>query len=431
MKPDLPQQLDGGVLAEAHARMPPMTRVRRHFKGRAIRDVGRALRCELDGSGVTVAAGSAIAIAVGSRGIANLVTVVAGVVAWVKAAGGRPFIVPAMGSHGGATAEGQRALLAGYGVTEGAVGAPVRSSMDVVELARGDLEIPAFYDRHAFDADGTIVINRVKPHTDYHGPYESGLMKMVAVGLGKQRQAMPIHSFGVPGLRDLMPRVARHVLVHGNVLLGVGLVENARDETCRVAAVPAGEIPEREPKLLALARRNMARLPVDVLDVLVIDEMGKDVSGVGLDSNVIGRLGMTGQRWPTRPRIGVILVRDLTEATHGNAVGMGLADVITRRLFDGIDFRATYENLYTSGFLERGRVPVVAPDDRAAVAFALRGAQVRDPSRARIVHIRNTLCLGEMRVSPAVLAEMAGRADVEVLETLAEPMGGDGELVSV
>jgi hypothetical protein len=287
--------------------------------------------------------------------------------------------------------------------------------MAVVELDRGDLEIPVYFDAEASRAEGTIVINRIKPHTSFHGLYESGLMKMIAVGLGKHAQALAIHRFGLEALRKLVPRVARQVLRRGNVLLGIGIVENAREQTLRVQALPAAAIPDEEPGLLELARANLPRLPVDELDILVVDEIGKNISGLGLDPNVVGRLMIRGEPEPASPRIRLIVVRDLADDSRGNATGMGLADIITRRLFAKIDFAATYENVLTSTFTERAKVPMIAETDRQAMEFAAQVLRGTPPAGLRIVRIRNTLHLEEMLVSPAVLASVSGRSDVEVI----------------
>jgi len=408
--------------------LPTLTRIRQRFPRPRVDDLERTLEAELAASGVAIPRGARIAIAVGSRGIANLPRLVKTVVSWVKAQGGEPFLVPAMGSHGGATADGQCEVIEGYGVTEAAMGAPIRSSMEVVELPAGELPTPLFYDRHAFEADGTIVVNRIKPHTDYHGRYESGLMKMLVIGLGKHRQALAMHSLGVYGLREVVPQAARQVLRHGNVLLGVGVVENAYDETQLVRALPAQDLPDREPELLELARAAMPRLPVEALDVLIIDRFGKDISGVGLDTNIIGRLLIDGEPEPVSPRVKLIVVCDLTDATHGNACGLGLADLMVRRAYDKIDFAATYENLFTSGFLRRGKTPIVVDTDREALVYALRGAGVTDPARARIARIVDTLQLGELLVSPAVLDELAHREDIEVVGPGGDVFDGNGAL---
>ena len=323
-----------------------------------------------------------------------------------------------MGSHGGAIAEGQQRILEGYGITPEYVGTEIRSSMAVVELPRGDLAIPVFYDRQAHEADGTIIINRIKPHTSFHGRYESGLMKMMAIGLGKQAQALAIHRLGPAGLRDIMPAVARQVLQHGNVILGLAIIENAYDEILKVQAVLADRIPDEEPLLLDLARANMPLLPVSDLDILIVDEMGKDISGLGMDTNVIGRLRIRGQPEPERPNIGIIIVRDLSAGSHGNAVGVGLADIITRRLFEKIDFKATYENALTSTFTERAKVPIIAETDQLAIDFACRALGTSSENNLRLIRIQNTLRLDQLDVSPAVLDEIKDRPDIEILTPL-------------
>ncbi len=377
--------------------------------------------------GVTLEPGSEVAITIGSRGITDLTTVVGRVVAWVRAQGATPFLVPAMGSHGGATAEGQREVLAAYGFADGWEDCAVRSSMDVVPVAGDhDLPVPIVTDAHAAAAAATIVVNRVKQHTDFHGPYESGLLKMTAIGLGKRVQAEALHAHGTRGLRELMPRVAEHVLAHANIVAGVAIVENALDQTMCVQAIPAAEIPTAELALLDDARAHAARLPVDDLDVLLIDRMGKDISGVGLDTNVIGRTMIAGEIDPPTPRIGMIACHELTPASHGNATGMGLADVVTRRLADAIDHEITRTNVVTSGFLLRGKLPLVADDDRQAWELCLRGAGVIDPSTVRAARIVDTLRCAELWVTDAVLGDLAGRDDVEVLErgiALHDPAG--------
>jgi len=387
----------------------------RRFPGERLSDIDCALAAELAGCDAAIRPGMRIAIAVGSRGIAELARLVAGVVAWVKARGGKPFIVPAMGSHGGATAEGQQEVLTGYDITEATMGAPIRPSMAVVELPRDAAEVPVYFAEEAYRADGTILINRVKPHTSFTGRYESGLMKMMAIGLGKAPQARAIHALGVRGLREVMPQVAGQVLRHGNVLLGVAVVENAHDELLLLRAFPAAEIAAREPELLEIARRCQPALPVDALDLLIVDEIGKNISGLGMDTRVIGRLSIRGEAEPERPRIRLIFARDLTAATHGNACGIGLADLVTRRLFERVDLRATYANVLTTGFLERGKIPLIAETEADALAMAAAALGRESLEGARIIRIANTLRLDALLVSPPVLAEIAGRDGIEVL----------------
>jgi hypothetical protein len=400
---------------------PRFYRIRRHTKPPRIADVAAAVRSELDASGVRFAPGSQVAVAVGSRGIINLATIVRETVNWLKERGAEPFIVPAMGSHGGATAEGQAAVLREYGVSEEALGVPVRSSMEVAELPRADLPVPVFFDRRALEADATVVINRVKPHTSFHGPHESGLVKMVAIGLGKHSGAAAIHRLGVAGLRDIMPQVAAQSLRYGNLRLGLAVVENSNDETMLLKAVPAEGIIEIDRELLPVARAAMPSLPASDLDILILDEMGKDVSGLGMDPNIVGRLKIAGQPEPDSPGIKMIIVRALTAKTRGNALGIGLADIITRKLFEAIDLRATYENVLTSTFLERAKIPLIAENDEEALRFAGQGVGVTALSDARIVRVKNTLRLEEAWISEPLHPEVGVLDDVEV-KGLVEPV---------
>jgi hypothetical protein len=405
-----------------------MVRVRQRFLAEHIKDIDAATRETLAASGVTIRQGMDIAIAVGSRGIAGLGRIVSVTVEWVRRQGGNPFIVPAMGSHGGATAEGQEAVLRGYGIEEATVGAPIRSSMDVIELPRGESPVDVFFDQNANRADATIVINRIKPHTSFRGHYESGLMKMIAIGLGKHRQAKAIHALGVEGLRTVMPKVARQILRQANVVLGIAVVENAYDEPLLIRAIPSFSIPQEEPALLELARRNMPSLPLDRIDLLIVDEIGKNISGLGMDTNIIGRLKIRGQSEPDFPDIRVIVARDLTVETGGNAAGVGLADIATRRLVSKIDFQATYENVLTTGFLERGKLPIIAETDREALDIAFRADGMPHPSLARIVRIQNTLRLSELHVSRTALEDLAECEHVDTLGHVSPVFLHDGTL---
>jgi hypothetical protein len=389
-----------------------LTKIRQRFERPRLPDIPAAVREALEDVKSHVRPDASIAIAVGSRGIANLSTIVRTTVDVVKERGAHPFIIPAMGSHGGGTAVGQAEVLASYGVTPEAMGCPVNSSMETVELTGPESPARVFMDKFAYESDGVILINRVKLHTDFHGRHESGLVKLSVIGLGKHRQALEIHSHGVYGLRNLIPPTAERIFDSGKVLFGLALVENAYDETMKIAAIEAGEIMEKEPALLALSRANMPYLPVDDIDLLIIDEMGKDISGAGIDPNIIGRNMIRGEPEPDRPRIKAIVVTDLTPASHGNAVGLGLADVVTRQLVDKIDVDATYENTVTSTFLERGKIPVTAPTAREAYVWAKRSCGVIPDEDFRVVRIRNTLELSEVYVSDAVLEALADREDV-------------------
>jgi hypothetical protein len=362
-------------------------RVRQRFSATKLDDVARTVRAEL--LPFPIEPGKRIAIAVGSRGITNLLIVVNEVLRWVREHDAEPFIVPAMGSHGGATAEGQRKILEGFGLTG------IVSSMDVAQLGPD-----VFIDRHAFESDGVILINRIKPHTSFHGRYESGLMKMLAVGLSKDAGAIALHQHGVAGLRERIPVIARKILATGKILFGIAIVENPYDETMSVRAIAASRIPEEEPALLELARQNMPTLPVEDIDLLVVDEIGKEISGTGMDTNVIGRLRIAGETEPERPRIGRIFVRDLR---GDSSYGIGLADVTTRRLVEKADWKVTNINAQASGFYERAKVPKILESDEEVL------------TGERTVRIKNTLQLETLIVSEPVLTEIEGREAIEMI----------------
>jgi hypothetical protein len=390
--------------------LPLLIKIRQKFPDRHLVDIAEAVHREIAPLAAAVPAGSRIAITAGSRGIANLSLIIRTVVHDLRALGIFPFIVPAMGSHGGATAEGQREVLAGYGITEELVGAPVLSSMDVVELPRGDLDHRIFQDRLAFEADGIIVINRIKVHTDFSGQTESGLLKMCVIGLGKHRQALEIHRFGIHGLRDLVPRAAGQIIRQSKIIFGLGIVENACDETLVIRAIRPDRLEAEEARLLEICRQNMPRLPVQQLELLIVDEMGKEISGTGMDTGIIGRRLIRHEPEPESPDIAKIVVTDLTESSHGNALGVGLADFITRRLYQKIDFAATYANILTSTFTDRGKIPMIAATDHGAAEYASQTWGPVDPEKARIIRIKNTLKLDEIYVSRPVLAGMDAAA---------------------
>lgn len=369
-----------------------------------------------------------IAVGVGSRGIANLAPIVRGVVAALRAAGWEPFVVPAMGSHGAATAEGQKAVLAGYGVDEAWLGVPVRATMETV--VAGEVEgLPVHVDRFASEAGAVFVVGRVKPHTDFHGDWESGLAKMAGLGLGKQRGARTMHSAGVHGLRDLAPAAARMLAERGLLAGGLAIVENQRDETALLRGLGASEIggPE-ETAVLARARELMPRLPFEQVDVLVVDAMGKEISGTGLDSNVLNRMRIEGEAEPDGLRVTCVAVLDLTDASHGNAIGIGLADFVPRRVVEKIDVESFYPNVLTSGFvsINRGKLPLVLADDREAIqaAIAFRGRP--DSVPVRLARIPDTLHTERIGVSEAMWEEVTSRDDVEPVSD-PQPLEFDAE----
>ena len=402
-------------------------RIRQQFDRHGLSDPVTSLQEQLARLDHVIRPGARIAIAVGSRGISNLALLVEAAGGYVRARDAHPFIVPAMGSHGGATADGQAEVLASYGVSEEAIGLPVRATMEVMELPCAGLPMKVFMDRHAYESDGVILINRIKPHTDYHGLYESGLMKMALIGLGKLEGAFAVHDFGVAGLRELIGPGAAHVLASGRILAGIACVEDAYHETMIVKVLKADEIAGEEPRLLTIARNNMPRLPVDAVDVLVVDRMGKDISGVGIDPNITGRTGVAGQHDSTAPVIKALMVSDLTDRSHGNAIGVGMADVITRRLYDKIDVAVTHGNVIASSFLERGRIPVFAPTDREAFQIALRSCGRLPDDGAKVIRILDTLHLEEMYVSTAVLGALRHPERTEIVGPARDLFDDGGE----
>ncbi len=387
--------------------LPRFIRIRQRLDAPRV-DVEAALRRELERispAGV-VAPGERIAVAVGSRGIAGLPVLVATLIAQVRAWGGRPYIVPAMGSHGGGTAQGQLELLASLGITPEEIGVPVEPSMEVEEIGWDDEGFPVYFSRAALQANGIIVLNRVKVHTDYHSEHESGMIKMLVIGLGKRRGAETIHKRGIRGLRDGIPAAARVILQRAPVRLGVATVENAYEDVACVRAVLPRDFFDEERKLLAECRMLLPRLPFDRADVLVVDEVGKEISGTGMDPNVIGRLMITGEKELDRPFIRRIVVLNLTAASHGNCTGLGLADFITERVYRKIDLAAFYVNTLTGAMVERGKIPMIMPTDEEAVKAAARTSWDAMPGKERIARIRNTLMLHELEASEPLVSDI-------------------------
>lgn len=407
-------------------RIPPLARVRQRLNDRVLQDLdGTVVRLVEERLAGRVRPGQRIAIAIGSRGVANIARIARGTVEGVRRLGAEPFIVPAMGSHGGATADGQVAVLASLGVVEGFVGCPIRATMDVVQIGETDDGMAAYLDRNAASADGIIVVNRVKKHTDFHGDIESGLMKMISIGLGKKAQADLIHAFGAEGLKRYVPLVARVTLARAPILLGLATLENGYEETAEIVALDPPEIEEGEKRLLRKHKRTYPMLPFDEIDLLIVDQIGKDISGTGMDTNVIGRIRIPGVPEPPRPRIKTIVALSLTEASHGNAVGVGLADLISQRFRDQIDDQAMAINVITSGFLERGKVPITLPDDRQAIETALSRLSPDIRHRPRVARVLDTLHVAEFDASEALVDEARGNAGLTLVSEFL-PIAFDG-----
>lgn len=402
------------------APLPRMARVRQELPDDHLADVAGAVRTALADGGLRqrVQPGQRIAITAGSRGIANIATVIRTVAEEVRAAGAEPFVVPAMGSHGGATVEGQRAVLAEYGITEAEVGAPVLATMDTVTVGHLEDGTACYMDRNAHEGDGVIVVGRVKAHTAFRADIESGLCKMLAIGLGKQRGAETNHA---RGLAHTIPEVASVLLASGKVVLGLGLVENAYHRLHTIQAVSPDCFHEADRTLLKLANELLPRVPFDELDLLIVDELGKNISGSGMDYNVVGmwrRIG--GEKRPNFKRIAVL---GITHQSEGNGLGMGIADFTTRRLFEQLDLQKTYMNGLTATAYDALKIPVIMASDLEACEAALKAANTGAP--ARVVWIRNTLELQEMLVSEALLPEVASVSSL-VVEGEAADLAVDG-----
>ena len=381
-------------------------------------DLSRSIVATLEGLGIAPEKlrGKRIAVAVGSRGIASLKDIVSTVCGWLKAQGAQPFVFPAMGSHGGATAEGQRKILEGYGVTEAALGVEIRSSMETVLLGTTPEGFKVFMDRNAWESDGVVVVNRIKPHTDFSGKIESGLLKMMTIGMGKLEGATEGHRRSWKyGFETTIRSVSAKVLASGKILFGLAVVENELHQIAAARAALPEDLVAQEESTLQLARTLVPRIPFPALHLLVVDEMGKNVSGTGMDTKVIGR----GVELPPgeAPTISMIYVRDLTRDSGGNAVGMGSADVIHERLYQKIDFEKTYLNARTALHPAGGRLPIHLPSDREAFDLTLGHLGSPEPGEQKIVWIRNTLALDRIAISAPLAREAARLPRWRLLET--------------
>ncbi|MEX0938717.1 MAG: lactate racemase domain-containing protein [Pirellulales bacterium] len=412
---------------------PKIFRLRQKFSRPRVEDIPATVEQELLRLSLAqcVRPGQSVAITAGSRGIANIHLIIKAIVGHFRSIGAQPFIVPAMGSHGGGTAEGQRKLIESYGITEEFCGCPIRSSMETVVVCEAEEGFPVHIDRLAYEADHVLVCGRVKPHTAFTGSIESGLMKMMLIGLGKHAGAKVYHAAIQDYSFDQIVRsVGRHVLKRCNVVAGLAIVENAYDETARLQAVAPEEFEPREQELLQLAKEWMPRLPFDRVDVLLIDEMGKNISGSGMDTNVIGRKYYENVAAPDEfPKVKRIVTRGLTRETHGNAIGIGIVDFCTQRLAESIDRHSTWINGWTASHIGVVKMPPAFETDRAILDAALPTIGLTPPERAKVLWIRNTLDLAEVECSAVFLDDAQQRDDLEVLSPLRDlPLDAQGNL---
>ena len=410
---------------------PPIARVRQSVPQPRVADVPGTIRRLILESRLRerVKPGGRIALGIGSRGISVLPSAARAAVEALQQMGYRPFIVAAMGSHGGATPEGQRALLAGYGITPEAMGVEVRTDMDTVVLGTSPVGLPIYFDKNASEADGIVLINRVKPHTDFHSTHESGIVKMMVIGLGKHQGAEQVHKLGLRGMKEVLPAVGRFLIKNTTFALGLAILENADDLPAEIVAVEPETAFDVEPALLERARGLMARLPFDRIDVLIVGELGKNYSGAGMDPNVIGRQMVETQPDLDRPVITRLAVLDASAESHGNLVGIGFADLATERLVAKIDPEPFRVNILTSCCLERARIPITLPTDRDVFEAALQTCWRIDPSEARLVIIPNTLELNTLWVTPPLKDEVRAHPHL-TLETDYRPIpfSADGRL---
>lgn len=401
------------------ARYPRTFRVRQTFERPLVVDVAATVRAELTRIGVAprVQPGQTVAITAGSRGITNIAVILKATVDFFRAAGAQPFIVAAMGSHGGGTPEGQRAILTNYGVTEEFCGCPVRTRMETVVLDRTAEGIPVHFGRDALAADHVVVVGRVKPHTELFGDHQSGLMKMLLIGLGKHEGAKIYHRAFVDFSFDQIVRsVGRRVIEKGRILAGLGIVENAYDETGLIRAVLPQELEAQDQELLALAAKWLPRLPFDHADLLLVDEIGKEISGCGMDTNVIGRKRY--EHWTEAhefPKVKKIAIRSLTEQTHGNATGLGKSEYCLTRVVEAMDKRVTYINVATACYPQVAMIPPHYDTDRELLDVALATVGLVEPPDVKLLWIRNTLRVEEVECGEAFLPLARGRRDLEIL----------------
>ena len=405
---------------------PKMLRIRQKFDASRLENVQHKIVDELETIEVKsrIKPGATVALLVGSRGITDIITVVQTVASELKKMGAKPFIIPSMGSHGGATAQGQKEILKHLGITEDTIGIPICSTMEVIHV--GEISVlgskfPIYIDKYAYEADHVVVINRIKPHTDFSGDFGSGWMKMMSIGLGNHIGALSYHRvIASYGYANVIKRIAQKVLDTGKILFGLGIVENAYGETADIGAALADTLVQTEYELMKQAKQYVAHLPFDEVDLLIVDEMGKDISGSGMEPTVHGRLHCLSEPSLEKPKIKRIFVRDLTPGSEGNALGIGFADFTTKRLVDKIDFQTTYINCITGMDPEDGRIPITFDTDREAIDAALNTIGFIEPENAKVIWIKNTLSLEEIVVSEAYQKQVEAQDNLELIQNMGQ-----------
>ena len=400
--------------------IPNMLRVKQNFENHKLDDVASVLKMQIARPGIKekISTGKSIAVGVGSRGVSNIGVAVKALVESLKDLGANPFVFPAMGSHAGGTEESQKALLAGYGITEETMGVEIKATMETVVPVVLEDGTKVHMDKNASEADGVIVINRVKPHTNFRGSIESGICKMLTIGMGKLNGASELHgTYPMSQFGTALPNAASKLIEKIPFLFGVGMVEDAYDNTAIIEAIPSAELLEKEAQLQIKAKELMGRICFEQIDILVVDEIGKEISGAGCDPNITGNKYEPGFE---KPAVSKLVLLDLTDKTKGNATGFAAADVITKKLFDKIDFPTTYANVVASSRLDGGKVPIPMATGNKAVRLAAKTLNGIDPLKARIVRIKNTLKLDEIYVSESMLEEVNNNSILEKVSEAAE-----------
>lgn len=409
--------------------LPKMVKIRQVYDDSKVENIGEHLAGELDAKikNPDSLKGKRICLTAGSRGMPGYVDIMKTIIGWLKEKGAKPFIIPSMGSHAGGTAEGQVEMLAGYGITEENMGVPLLASMETVEVAHLEDGTPLYCDKYAWESDGIVVINKVKPHTSFKGDHESGLLKMIVIGMGKHKGAAYAHMRGYEHFHWLIPKLGELGLAKEPILFGVGIVQNAYDDICHLEVMEKDDIVERDKALLIMAKEKMAKFKFPDTDVLVIDQIGKNIGGAGFDTNVVARRDRI---YPGALVSQNIFVRGVTEESHHNASGIGTVEVTTLRCARSIDWAITWTNMMTANFLPGCRIPCFARDDRQALLWAIRTCTGIDYADARVVRIKDTMHLFEIEVSENMAKELAKRDDIEILS---EPQdivfGEDGYII--
>ena len=396
-------------------KFPKMVKIRQHFKRERISNIEMEIYKEMkDKLSPQMFENKRIAITAGSRGIANIVTILKTVISQLKDWGAKPFIVPAMGSHGGATSKGQKDLLKNYGITEKSMGIPILSSMEVAQVASLNNGMAVYCDKNAIEADGIVVINKIQPHADFKGKYESGLLKMLVMGLGKHKGATMLHTYGFDKFNDIIPKVGKVLLDNTPVIFGLAILENAYKEIKKLEVVPKEKIIEKEKELLEEVKKDMAKILFPLIDILIVEEIGKNISGEGMDPNITGRPGSRLSGF-SAPKIQKIIVLSISKESYGNATGIGMADITTIRCVNQINFNAMYTNSITATILDPAKIPVMTNNDKEALAIALKTCNRVILSDAKIIRIKNTSHLYNIQVSEAYLDEIKDRNDISIL----------------